>query len=364
MDPRPRAGDALLRPLGDGLLAAGFRGQLQLLAELRQLLGGGDGGFGGGRLSVRGHCHFSSSPAARLDLVDGLAHVCTDLSDVRLVDRLDVLTADRHHLEFGHELAPSAVRLAGGVAGLERDGVVVIAVGHVQRDMPVVGLDHGGVDGPVVQVRRPLVLDDPAGNLHPALFDGVEDELDLTGVVEFLELLVGDRRDLHVERPLGELRVAVPAGAGLLLGLGNLLAGAHRVDQPDELHVGTGLLEPDGAGVGQHPAQRPARQDERLAVVHLQQLRHVLGRALLDGALDPLEPVHRRTRRAAGSAAARRPPSNRRRRGTRTPAPGSSDRPPPCGWCGRSRRSHRTPGTRAPWWPAPRWSARTSRRRP
>ena len=34
---------------------AGFRGPLQLLAKLREFLGGGDGGFGGGRLSVCGH---------------------------------------------------------------------------------------------------------------------------------------------------------------------------------------------------------------------------------------------------------------------------------------------------------------------
>ena len=282
-------------PLGDGLLAAGFLGQLQLLAKLGQQFSAVVW-LGGGRLRLLS----PRSLLLGLDPVDRLAHVRADLSDERLVDRLDVLTPDRHHLEIGHELAPAAVRLAGGVAGFERDGVVVIAVGHVQRDMPVVGLDLGGVDGPVVQVRRALVLDDAAGDLHPALFHGVEDELHLTGVVEFLELLVRDLRDLHVERPLGELRVAVPAGAGLLLGLGDLLARAHRVDEPDELHVGTGLLEPDGAGVGQHPTQRPARQHERLAAVHLQQLRHVLGRALLDGSLDPLEPVHRGARAAAG----------------------------------------------------------------
>ena len=37
------ARDALLLPLGDGLLTTGFLGQLELLAEFGQLLGGGGG---------------------------------------------------------------------------------------------------------------------------------------------------------------------------------------------------------------------------------------------------------------------------------------------------------------------------------
>ena len=99
------------------------------------------------------------------------------------------------------------------------------------------------------------MLDDAAGDLHPALLYGFQHEADLTLVVEFLELLVRDRRNLDVERPLRELRVAVPTPAGLLFGLRDLLAGAHRVDQPDEAHVGAGLLEADRAGVGQCPAE-------------------------------------------------------------------------------------------------------------
>ena len=43
VDARAGAGDALLVALGGGLLATGFLGQLQLLAQLGQLLGGGVG---------------------------------------------------------------------------------------------------------------------------------------------------------------------------------------------------------------------------------------------------------------------------------------------------------------------------------
>ena len=99
------------------------------------------------------------------------------------------------------------------------------------------------------------MLDDAAGDVHPALFNGIEDELDLTGVVELLELFVGDRGDLDVEGALREQCVAVPARADLLGGLGDLLAGADGVDQSDEADVGAGLLQPDRAGVGQHTAQ-------------------------------------------------------------------------------------------------------------
>ena len=119
-----------------------------------------------------------------------------DLRNVRLVDGLDVLAPDGHDLEVGDELTPAAVGLAGGVRGLERDRVVVVAVGHVQRDVPVVRLDVGVVERTVVQVRRALVLDDAAGDLHAARLDRVEHELHLTVVVELLELLVRDLRDL------------------------------------------------------------------------------------------------------------------------------------------------------------------------
>lgn len=64
------------------------------------------------------------------------------------------------------------------------------------------------------------MLDDAARDLHAALLDDVEDELDLPLVVELFELLVGDRGDLDVEGALRESGVAVPALAGLLLGLG------------------------------------------------------------------------------------------------------------------------------------------------
>ena len=43
VDARAGARNALLLPLGDGLLATGFLGQLELLAEFGQLLGGGGG---------------------------------------------------------------------------------------------------------------------------------------------------------------------------------------------------------------------------------------------------------------------------------------------------------------------------------
>src|SRR5699024_7956556 len=90
------------------------------------------------------------------DAVDRLAHVGADLGDDRLVDDLDVLTADGHHLQVGDELTPAAIGCPGGIARLEGDRVVVVAVGHIQRDVPVVGLDLGGVDGPVVQIRGAL----------------------------------------------------------------------------------------------------------------------------------------------------------------------------------------------------------------
>src|SRR6478672_11101688 len=88
-------------------------------------------------------------PLLALDLADRLAHVCTDLSDVRLVDGLDVLTADLHDLEVRHILAPAAVGRTGGIRRFEHDRVVVVAVGHVQRDMPAVGLNLGDVEGPL-----------------------------------------------------------------------------------------------------------------------------------------------------------------------------------------------------------------------
>ena len=101
----------------------------------------------------------------------------------------------------------------------------MVAVGHVQRDVAVVRLDVHRLEQPVIQVGRPLVLDDPARNLHTALADRIEDEPHLALVVEILELLVRDRRNLDIERPLREPRVAVPAVAGLLRGLRDLLAG-------------------------------------------------------------------------------------------------------------------------------------------
>src|SRR6476620_1039202 len=231
------------------------------------------------------------------DANDRLAHMRADLRNVRLVDRLDVLAPDGHDLQLGNEFAPAAVGLAGGIARLEEDRVVVVAVGHVQRDVAVVRLDLRCVDHPVVQVGRPLMPDDPAGDLHPALADRVQHELHLALVIEVLELLVRDRWDLDVESPLGEARVAVPAGACLLLGLRDLLAGAHGVDQSDEAHVGACAPQADRARVGQHATQRPPGQDEGTVATHLQQLRHVLGGALLDGTFDPLDAIHRRVRR-------------------------------------------------------------------
>src|ERR1700761_9770225 len=218
--------------------------------------------------------------------------MCTDLCDDRLVDRLDVFAADRHNLQIGDVLAPAAVGLARGIARLEGDRVVVIAVGHVQRDVTVVRLNLDGVDRAVVQIRRALVLDDPAGNLHTALPDRLKHEPDLSLVVEFFELLVRDFGDLDVEGPLGEARVAVPALAGLLLGLRDLLAGAHRIDQTDERYIAALLFQPYRAGVGQHAAQRPAGQDERPVAAEFTQLRKILRGTLFDGALDAFEAVH------------------------------------------------------------------------
>ena len=45
------------------------------------------------------------------------AHLC----NVRLVNRLDVLTADQHHFQIGGELAPAAVGLADSVARFKHD---------------------------------------------------------------------------------------------------------------------------------------------------------------------------------------------------------------------------------------------------
>ena len=122
-----------------------------------------------GGWAERRFCGHFACVLLSLDAVDRLAHVRADLRNVRLVDGLDVLAPDRHDLQVGDELAPAAVGLAGGVARLEEDRVVVVAVGHVQRDVPVVRLDLGGVERPVVQIRRALVLDDAARDLHAAL---------------------------------------------------------------------------------------------------------------------------------------------------------------------------------------------------
>ncbi len=188
---RAGARNALLVPLGGGLLTTGFLGQLQLLAEFGQLLRGGGRAGGWVAEMFRGH-----SRSRSFDPVDRLAHVRADLGNVRLVDGLDVLAPDGHDLEVLREFAPAAVGLAGGVGGLERDRVVVVPIGHVEHDVAVVRLDVDGVEGPVVQVRRALMLDDAAGDLHAALADHVEHELHLTGVVERLEVLVRDLGDL------------------------------------------------------------------------------------------------------------------------------------------------------------------------
>src|SRR5690349_8285530 len=164
-----------------------------------------------------------------IDAVDGLAHVRADLGNVRLVDRLDVLAPDRHDLEVGHVLTPAAVGLTDRVARLEEDRVVVVAVGHVQRDVSVVRLDLRGLEQAVVQIRRPLMLDDAAGDRDTARLDRIQDELHLARVVELFELVVRDRGNLDVERPLREPRVPIPAGPCLLLGLRNLLAGHDHV---------------------------------------------------------------------------------------------------------------------------------------
>ena len=64
MDARAGARDALLLPLGDGLLTTGFLGQLELLAEFGQLLG-----CGGGR---RFYGHFACFSSASIRLIASL----------------------------------------------------------------------------------------------------------------------------------------------------------------------------------------------------------------------------------------------------------------------------------------------------
>ena len=174
------------------------------------------------------------------------------------------------------------------------------------------------------------------------------------------ELLVRDRRHLDVEGPLREACVAVPSGPGLLLGLRDLLASANRVDQPDEPNVGARALQPDPARIGHHTTQRPSGKVDGPLPCDLQQLRHVLGGALLDGALDPLDAVRRRLRRQSLQQR-----FIHHRRTTRRveyedgnfrcrPAPSSVRAA-----CARIRRAHRLQGVRARRMPAPRWSGRT-----
>ncbi len=184
VDARAGAGDALLVALGDGLLTTGFLCQLQLFAKFGQQF---RSGFGG---------HFACFSSASMRLIASLMCAPTLAmygSSIAWMCSPPIGTTS----SSDDELTPAAVRLAGGVARLEEDRVVVVAVGHVERDVAVVGLDLRGVDDAVVQIRRALVLDDAAGDLHAALLDGVEDELHLTLVVELLELLVRDRGDLR-----------------------------------------------------------------------------------------------------------------------------------------------------------------------
>ena len=180
-------------PLGDGLLTAGFLGQLELLAEFGELR----------RAVVVGDGSAVTSPASpqRSMPVDRLAHMRADLRNVRLVDRLDVLAPDRHDLQLRDELAPAAVGLAGGVARLEEDRVVVVAVRPCTSvTCPSYGSIFGGVDHARCQVGRALVLDDAAGDLHAAAaLTASSTNCTWPLVVEVLELLVRDRRDLDVE---------------------------------------------------------------------------------------------------------------------------------------------------------------------
>src|SRR5258708_6925680 len=114
--------------------------------------------------------HVSGCRSA-LNFVKRAGHVFAHLSDDRLVDGLDVLATDRHDLEVGNVLAPATVRLANGVPRLEHDRVVMVAIGHVEGDMPGGGVELDGVDRPVVRRGRALGFDEPGRDLHTALAD-------------------------------------------------------------------------------------------------------------------------------------------------------------------------------------------------
>ena len=55
----------------------------------------------------------------------------------------------------------------------------MVAVGHVQDDVAVVLLELGGLDGPVVEPRRALVLDDSTRNLRATQLEQFRQDLDL-----------------------------------------------------------------------------------------------------------------------------------------------------------------------------------------
>ena len=99
----PGAGDAALVAFGRRGLAARFLGQFELLAQFGQQFGGGP------RWSL---LLLYLIPLGLNPLMASLmwrAH----LGNVRLVDGLDVLTPDRHHLEGRRRTRPTR-RRAGG----------------------------------------------------------------------------------------------------------------------------------------------------------------------------------------------------------------------------------------------------------
>ena len=109
--------------------------------------------------------------------------MCRDPSNVRLVHHCEVVASDIDDLEIFHNGGPAAVLLAGGVGGLEGDGVVVVLVGHVQRHMPAVLLQLGCLNRSVVEPRCALMLDDSARDLRPTELDQVGDDANLASVV-------------------------------------------------------------------------------------------------------------------------------------------------------------------------------------
>jgi len=122
---------------------------------------------GGGELVVSRHYLLPhSSDWLRLHLIQHLGQVGTDLA-MNGSSMAWMCSPPMEPPPGPPRTRPAAVGLADRIPRLELNDVIVVAIGHVQGHVTVVRLDLDGLERPVVQIGRPLVLDDAPGTCTP-----------------------------------------------------------------------------------------------------------------------------------------------------------------------------------------------------